>query len=147
MKLHKGRASKELLQGGYMSLIWLDWEFPCASSLPRFILIYKYANHSGLDWTTRLHRGGRTPLDLLNSHTGAREEPRTHSCSLLRRQGSGAAHRLRQLSRSYGLVTYYGHGLAVKDDPRRMRRNCAAEMRECFWRWNHSANGKIIKNA
>lgn len=105
MKLHEGRASKELRWGGYMSLIWLDWEFSWASSLLGFILIYKYANHSGLDWTTRLHKGVRPPFDLLNSHsgsehTGIREEHWTHSYSFAGADGQwlGATYWLQQLS-------------------------------------------------
>ena len=106
MKLHEGRASKELRWGAYMSLIWLDWEFPSASSLLGFILIYKYASRSGLDWTTCLHKGVRTSFDLLNSHsgtgfehTGISQEQWTHSYSISGADGQwlGAAYWLQQL--------------------------------------------------
>lgn len=72
MKLCEGKASTELLWGGYMRLIWLDWEFPWASLILGFILIYKYANNSWLDWTEQLQKGGRTPFDLLSSHSSTR---------------------------------------------------------------------------
>lgn len=107
MKLHEGRASKELLWGGYMSLISLDWELSWASSLLRFILIYKYANHSGLDWTTHLHKGARTPFDLLNSHSSSEsehtdisEEHWAHRYSFAGADGQwlGATYWLQQLS-------------------------------------------------
>lgn len=120
MKLCEGKASMKLLWGGYMRLIWVDWEFPWASSILGFILIYKHANNSWLDWTEQLQKGGRTPFDLLSSHSSTRasvqsadpmatpfQEQMGNDYVLLTGCSSWASKPV------MGLVIYYWHGLAV----------------------------------